>query len=288
MKVLVTGAEGQVGRALRTTAPGGVEVLAANHAMLDLADTGAIDAFVASHGADVVINAAAYTTVDRAEAEPALAAAVNATGAGALAAACARRGIRFVHLSTDFVFDGTASRPYRPEDPTAPLSVYGRTKRDGEDLARRHHPHCLVVRTAWVYASEGNNFVATMLRLMRAGKSLRVVGDQIGTPTYAPGLAAAMWRLVALKPEGILHYTDSGVASWYDFAVAIQEEALALGLLSAPVAIEPIATADYPTPARRPGFSVLDKAETNRLLGGAPAHWRVALRGMLKESSAHA
>lgn len=282
MKVLVTGAAGQLGRALQETCPAGIELVAAGRGELDLADAPAIRSHVENIRPDVVINAGAYTAVDRAESEPALARAINADAVAAIAAACAAHGTRMVQVSTDFVFDGTAARPYRPADATAPLSVYGATKRDGEEAALRLAPRCLVLRTAWVYAVEGRNFVATMLRVMRSGKPLRVVCDQIGTPTFAPNLARATWAMIARDATGILHYTESGVASWYDFAVAIQEEALQLGLLSAPVAIEPIASAEYPTPARRPGFSVLDKTETTRLLGEAPEHWRAALRKMMK------
>lgn len=280
MKVLVTGAAGQLGRALRQSAPADAELVALARDGLDLADGDAIAAVVAHHSPDLIFNAAAYTAVDRAESDEATARLINATAVGHLAGAASEIGARLVHISTDFVFDGASGRPYRPSDPTGPLGLYGRTKLEGEQAAG---PDALIVRTSWVYAPIGANFVRTMLRLMGARSELGVVADQIGTPTYAPGLAAVLWALAGQGARGILHYTDSGVASWYDFAVAIQEEALAIGLLERPAAIRPIATSDYPTPARRPHFSVLEKDETWALLGGAAPHWRTNLRIMLGE-----
>jgi dTDP-4-dehydrorhamnose reductase len=182
-----------------------------------------------------------------------------------------------VHVSTDFVFDGKASSPYAPDAPTRPLGVYGATKRDGEIAAGAD---ALIVRTAWVYAAAGNNFVRTMLRLMAERDEVRVVADQIGTPTHAASLARAIWALAAAGSTGHYHWTDAGAASWYDFAVAIQEEALALGLLSRAVPIVPIRTVDYPTPAQRPAFSILDKTTTWAITGPA-RHWRAELRDCL-------
>jgi dTDP-4-dehydrorhamnose reductase len=280
LKVLVTGADGQLGRALQQSAPAAVEVIALGRRGLDLTDRAAIVGTVAHHRPDLIFNAAAYTAVDRAESEESAARLINATAVGELARATASTGARFVHVSTDFVFDGASGRPYRPKDPTGPLGVYGRTKLEGEQAAG---PDALIIRTSWVYAPAGTNFVRTMLRLMGERPELDVVADQIGSPTYAPGLASALWALALQDVRGILHYTDSGVASWYDFAEAIQEEALAIGLLDRAATIKPIATEDYPTPARRPSFSVLDKADTWRLLGGAAPHWRVNLRTMLGE-----
>lgn len=282
MRTIVTGATGQLGRALRATCPAGVEFVAVDRTSLDLGEPGTIADFIAAHPPALVVNAGAYTDVERAECEPDRARLVNATAVGALARACARHGARLVHVSTDYVFDGAAGRPYRPQDPTAPLNVYGETKRAGEELALRHAPGALVLRTAWLHAAGGRNFVSTMLRAMRAAAPLRVVHDQIGTPTHAPGLAEAIWRLADLRAEGILHFTDGGVASWYDFAVAIREEALAQGAIDDPAPIEPIATTDYPTRARRPAFSVLDTSLTDAILGGAPPHWRVGLRAALR------
>lgn len=284
MRVLLTGAGGQLGRALRACAPGHADLILADRAALDLADADAIHALVAQVRPEVILNAAAYTAVDRAEREEALALAVNGAGVGHLAAAARAAGARLVHLSTDFVFDGASSTPYRPDGPANPLSAYGRTKLAGERAAG---PAALIVRTSWVYAPTGHNFVRTMMRRMAGHEAVRVVADQIGSPTYAPGLAGALWRLVERQAQGVLHYSDSGVASWYDFAVAIQEEALALGLLERAVPVIPIATADFPSPARRPACSVLDKSATSALLGGPAPHWRVNLRHMLKEIATH-
>ena len=282
MKVLLLGANGQLGSALQKTRPQDVELIAYGRGDLDLADAGDIEARVAQSQAQLVINAAAYTAVDKAEAEEALAFAINAQSVGSVARAAQRMGARLVHVSTDYVFDGTKGAPYLPDDPTAPLGVYGRSKRQGELEALAGCQDSLIVRTAWVYAEQGTNFVRTMLRLMAEKPELRVIADQIGTPTYAASLAQALWKLAGTDARGILHYTDSGVASWYDFACAIQEEALALGLLEKAVPVRPIATADYPTAAKRPLFSILDKSQSWAVLGQPAMHWRTNLRTMLE------
>ncbi|SOB81124.1 dTDP-4-dehydrorhamnose reductase [Sphingomonas guangdongensis] len=284
MKALVTGANGQLGTALQRAVPADAHVVAVDMDVLDITDQAAVDAFVRDVAPNVIFNAAAYTAVDRAEQDEALALAVNATAVGYLSQAAAAGGARLVHVSTDFVFEGLLGVPYTPEERPTPLSVYGRTKREGEWQAGGN---ALILRTAWVYAPTGGNFVRTMLRVMAERDEVRVVADQIGTPTYAPGLADAMWQLAAQDHNGIYHYTDSGVASWYDFAIAIQEEALALGLLNRAVPVVPIRTADYPTPAKRPHYSVLDKSKTIAALGYAPPHWRSNLRVMLSEIKAN-
>jgi dTDP-4-dehydrorhamnose reductase len=276
MKVLITGAKGQLGRALQACAPADATIVAHDIDTLDLTDAAAVTALVAAERPELILNAAAYTAVDKAESEEDAAYAANATAVANLAAT----GVRLVHVSTDFVFDGVSGIPYAPDAPTGPVSAYGRTKLAGEAAAG---PEALIVRTAWVYAPTGGNFVRTMLRLMAAHPQVRVVADQIGTPTYAPGLAAALWALAAQGATGLYHYTDSGAASWYDFAVAIQEEALAIGLLDTAVPVIPINTVDYPTPATRPHYSVLDKTSTFAALGGPAPHWRANLRTMLSE-----
>jgi dTDP-4-dehydrorhamnose reductase len=284
MKILVAGAGGQVGRALVGSAPTHVNVIACSRGELDIADERAVASCVRLRAPDVIINAAAYTAVDRAETETGFARGINADGPRHLAVAAREVGARLVHISTDFVFDGASSIPYKPDAATNPLCVYGRTKRDGEDAVLEVFPeHSIVVRTAWVYAADGRNFVNTMLRVMRLSGSVRVVADQVGTPTSAQSLAEIIWKLVE-KPEvsGVHHWTDAGVASWYDFAVAIAEEGAAIGLLSPDVAVTPIATHEYPTPARRPPYSVLDKSSLTSL-GIAPAHWRKRLRSILGE-----
>jgi dTDP-4-dehydrorhamnose reductase len=284
MKVLVTGATGQVGRALMASAPAHATCSGLSHAELDIGSEEAVAASLHLHRPDVIVNAAAYTAVDRAESEQEQAARVNVQGARNLALAARATGARLVHLSTDFVFDGLASTPYRPQAATNPLSVYGRTKRDGEDTVLALLPErSVVLRTAWVYAALGSNFLRTMLRLLAANGVVRVVSDQIGTPTAAHSVARMIWSIVA-HPElhGVHHWTDEGVASWYDFAVAIAEEAIALQLLPPTVTVTPITTDQYPTRARRPCFSVLDKTSLGAL---APerVHWRVALRAVLRE-----
>ena len=284
MKVLITGAGGQVGRCLSSAAPDWAELLTASHTDLDIADAQAVREYVRVHSPDVIINAAAYTAVDRAESEPELAHRANGDGPSHFAVAARDAGARLIHVSTDFVFDGAASSPYRPDAGTNPLGIYGKTKLAGEKAVLELLPgRSVVVRTAWVYAAEGNNFVRTMLRIMNANGSVRVVADQVGTPTAAGSLAETLWKIVA-KPEirGIHHWTDAGVASWYDFAVAIAEEGAELGLVSGNVVVTPIATVDYPTPARRPSYSVLDKTSLTSI-GFTPIHWRKRLRDVLRE-----
>lgn len=279
MKLLITGAGGQLGQALQTVVPCDVDIVAAPSAVLDIGDADAVAAYVDTARPDLLINAAAYTAVDKAEGDADAAFRINGEAVGYLSRAAAASGARFVHVSTDFVFDGEAGRPYAPDAPAAPLGVYGASKLRGEQQAGNG---ALIVRTAWVYGSRGANFVRTMLRLMAERDELRVVADQIGTPTWATSLADGIWKLAAADARGIYHYTDSGAASWYDFAVAIQEEALVLGLLGRAIPVVPIPSSAYPTPARRPHYSLLDKEATSALIG-VPPHWRENLRRMLAE-----
>lgn len=284
MKVLIVGGNGQLGKGLARTAPPEATLVSHDIDTLDITDAAAIAQVLADEAPEIVFNAAAYTAVDKAESDEAAAHAVNATAVGNLANASSEVGARFVHVSTDFVFDGRSGVPYKPDAPTSPLGVYGRTKLAGEQAAG---VGALIVRTAWVYAPNGNNFVRTMLRLMSERPEVRVVADQIGTPTYAPGLAAALWTMASKGVRGIHHYTDAGACSWYDFAVAIQEEALAVGLLDTKVPVIPINASEYPTPAQRPHYSVLDKTSTFEVLGGPPPHWRENLRKMMVEIKTH-
>lgn len=279
MKALVTGVGGQLGRALLTTVPAGWTCVALDRPALDLTDSDAIARMVDAERPDLVLNAAAYTAVDRAESERELAFTINGVAPGAFSAALGDAG-RLVQVSTDFVFDGRSGRAYRPGDTRHPQSVYGASKAAGEDAAG---DGAIIVRTSWVYAAGGANFVRTMLRLMRERDELRVVADQIGSPTWATGLARTLWGLAVRDVPGTYHHRDAGVASWYDFAVAIAEEAHALGLLECMPAILPIATADYPTPAQRPRFSVLDVTGTRAALGDGSVHWRANLKTMLEE-----
>lgn len=283
MRILILGAGGQVGRAVASAAPPEHEVLAVDREAVDVCDVVAVDAVFARGPFDWVVNAAAYTAVDAAEDAPERCAAINAGAVQCVASAGARSGSRLLHLSTDFVFDGNSSAAYLPSAATNPLSVYGKTKLAGEHAALTF-PGNLVLRTSWVYASSGRNFVMTMIKLMRERDSIRVVRDQIGSPTWAGGLADAIWALIhAAAPAGIHHWSDDGVASWYDFAVAIQEEALSIGLLARRIQVEPIRNTEYATRAIRPAFSVLDSDATKRLIASPPTHWRESLRKMLQE-----
>jgi dTDP-4-dehydrorhamnose reductase len=296
MKVLITGGNGQLGWELqyvhaRQCADGGGPVAgdrvrACDLETLDIRDPQAVQTVLQAWRPDVVINAAAYTAVDRAESEVALAEAVNTHAAGNLARAVAGIGARMIHVSTDFVFDGTASVPYRPEAQVSPLNVYGRTKQAGEQLVLEIlGDRATVVRTSWLYSRHGQNFVRTVLRLAATREQVGIVCDQTGTPTWARTLAHAIWRLVH-QPEyhGLWHWSDAGTASWYDFAVAITEEARQAGHLALPVAhIRPIGTEEYPTPARRPAYSVLDCRASWRALQMEPLHWRLALRQMFAD-----
>ncbi|HET8553015.1 MAG TPA: dTDP-4-dehydrorhamnose reductase [Gammaproteobacteria bacterium] len=283
MKALITGANGQVGRALQQTAPENTDVVAVDRTQLDITSAEAVAEAIRREAPSLIINAAAYTAVDKAESESEAAYAGNAAGPENLARAARAAGVRLVHISTDFVFDGAQSTPYRPDDPVNPLCVYGASKAEGESRVRGILGNdALIVRTSWVYAKEGGNFVNTMLRLMRTKPALTIVADQIGTPTWAISLAKFLWR-AAEQPDinGTHHYSDAGVASWYDFAVAIKEEALTAGLLDESVPIKPIASNDYPQIARRPAFSVLDKRASVDRFGAELIHWRQALRQML-------
>lgn len=284
MRVLIVGAGGQVAGAVARGISGRHELFIKTRAEVDIADAESLDRLLAEVKVDWIVNGAAYTAVDLAEDEPARAAAINDTAVGTLAAAACRARARLLHLSTDFVFDGAANRAYLPSDLPSPLSVYGATKRAGEKKALDADCAAIVLRTAWVYAATGKNFVLTMLKLMREREQVRVVGDQIGTPTWATGIASAIRDLLEVDaPAGLYHWTDLGVASWYDFAVAIQDEALERGLLRRAVPVVPIATAEYPTRALRPAFSVLDTKATRDIVAAPAMHWRHNLRMMLDE-----
>jgi dTDP-4-dehydrorhamnose reductase len=281
--VLVLGS-GQIARAVGVAAPGQHEVVTRTHTELDIVDEQAVARTLSEIKADWVINAAAYTAVDLAEDQPALAHAVNDTAVASIVRAAARQGCRLLHLSTDFVFDGNSNRAYLTTDQPKPLSVYGASKLGGERHVLDAGPLGIVLRTSWVYATSGKNFVLTMLRLMREKNQIGVVCDQIGAPTWAASAAAAIWGLIETSAKGgVYHWSDLGVASWYDFAVAIQDEALARGLFSRVIPITPIPSAAYPTRARRPAFSVLDTASTRASIDVPARHWRHNLRAMLNE-----
>jgi dTDP-4-dehydrorhamnose reductase len=303
MKVLLTGRQGQLGQALVQSVPQGIELIATGRSELDLSDESACGAAVAELRPDWVLNAGAYTAVDRAESEPELAAAVNADAPGAFARALAETGGRLLHVSTDFVFNGAQGSPYRPEQALDPLGVYGATKAAGETAALAL-PGARVLRTSWVYGPVGKNFCLTMLRLhaakAAAGEPLGVVADQVGCPTSTHTLAAACWRAIGadsavastnasayasavIEGPRILHWSDAGAASWYDFAVAIGELGVATGLLERAAVVKPLTTADYPTPAQRPSYSLLDCTASRQTLRLDPMHWRAALAQVLAQ-----
>ena len=293
MTVLLFGGNGQVGHELRRSlrALGDVVVTTRSGqlpegARCEVADFDCPDslaALVQRVAPAIVVNAAAYTAVDKAEDDVDAAFRTNAEAPGVLARACALRDIPFVHYSTDYVFDGQGSRPYREDDQTAPLGVYGASKLAGEDAVRSVGGRHLILRTAWVYGRHGHNFMKTMLRLGAERDELRVVADQVGTPTPAALIADVTTELLGLRdaPSGTFHLTPRGETSWHGFAEAILEEALARGLIPRAPKVIPIATSDYPTRARRPGYSRLDIGRLEQVLGRALPEWRTGLRQVL-------
>lgn len=282
MKAVVIGKSGQLAWELQHSVPAPVQMTALGSADTDITDADAIARRLDELRPNVVINCAAYTAVDKAESEAELAYKVNEVGVRNVALACRAVGARMLHVSTDFVFDGGKTTPYAPADATAPLSVYGASKLAGERAVTEVLPESVIVRTAWVYAAHGNNFVKSMLRLMAEKPQLNVVYDQVGSPTWARGLAAWLWS-VAQKPDvsGTFHWTDAGVASWYDFAVAVQELGIEKGLLKQEIPITAIPSSQYPTPAKRPAFSVLDKTSAQEAAGLSVVHWRKQLSAMM-------
>lgn len=293
MKILVLGGNGQVGHALRhSLAPLGDVVVATRSGELpdggrcEVADFDApasLEELVERLAPDSIVNAAAYTAVDKAEDDADAAFRANAEAPGVLARSSAARGIPFVHYSTDYVFDGQGKRPYREDDPTAPLGVYGTSKLAGEDAIRSAGGRHLILRTAWVYGQQGHNFMKTMLRLGADRDELRVVADQVGTPTPAALIADVTAELLRLQdePSGTFHLTPRGETSWHGFAEAIFEEAATRGLIARAPKVLPIATADYPTRARRPGYSRLDIGKLEQALGHPLPDWRTGLQQIL-------
>ncbi len=276
-KILITGANGQLGSELRE--------LAANYPQFDfnftdyqelsIIDEQAVNEMFDEYRPGFCINCAAYTAVDKAEdpSERGLVDKLNADAVGFLAKACNKYETKFVHISTDYVFDGNGTRPYKPEDPTEPVSVYGITKLEGERLALAN-TDVVIIRTAWVYSSFGKNFVKTMMNLMNTKPSLNVVSDQYGTPTYAADLASAIMQIVASAKwqPGIYHYTNEGMINWYDFAVEIKEN------MNSTCEVNAISTSGYPTPAKRPAYSVLDKSKIKEVYGIEIPDWSESLK----------
>jgi dTDP-4-dehydrorhamnose reductase len=285
MKVLITGKGGQLAWELEQLAPKTYDVISVGKDELDITNEKLVSDFIAEHKPDLVINAAAYTAVDQAEKNVDIAYAVNELGVKYVAHACKKIGTRVLHISTDFIFDGTSTSPYQTDAKPNPLNVYGASKLAGDIALNEILPEAsVIVRTAWVYSANGNNFVKSMLRLMQEKPQLGIIYDQVGTPTWAKGLAQWLW-IIAGKPEvtGTYHWTDAGVASWYDFAIAIQELGLEKGLLNNAIPVLPIPTSAYPTPAKRPAFSVIDKSSAEVVSGLNTTHWRKQLSSMMDE-----
>lgn len=283
MKIIVIGKSGQLAWELSQPVFPEHEIVCLGRNDINLQNVAAITECLQQQKADGVINASAYTAVDKAESDIDNAYALNAKAVGNLAQACKILLVPFVHISTDFVFHGDKGVPYLPDDEIRPLGVYGASKAQGEQLITGIYPErSSIIRTSWVYSTHGSNFVKTMLNLMRTKPELGVISDQIGTPTYAKGLAAACVASLTNSVSGIHHYTDTGVASWYDFAVAIQRIGIELGLLDKVIPIKPITTVQYPTPAKRPYYSVLDKSSfANTLPDLAFSHWQTQLHMMM-------
>ncbi|MBB1399449.1 dTDP-4-dehydrorhamnose reductase [Pseudoalteromonas sp. SG44-8] len=263
MNVLIIGKNGQVAWELQQSCPSHITAHALGRNEIDITDPQSIELVITQLKPAIIINASAYTAVDKAESEQDEAYFINATAVEYLAKAATKHNIRFLHISTDFVFDGTKNTPYKVDDQTNPINVYGASKLAGELAIKAHCPdNSAIVRTSWVYSSHGNNFVKTMLRLMAEKEELNVVSDQIGCPTNASGLAKFLWHLAEqVRLEPIYHYSDLGVASWYDFAVSIQNCALDKGKLNKKIPIKPISSLAYPTQAKRPKFSLMQQSD---------------------------
>jgi dTDP-4-dehydrorhamnose reductase len=317
MKILITGQGGQLAWELEQTSPDSLDVICLSSKALDISNQKNVNQVLFSHKPDVVINAAAYTAVDKAETEQDKAYAVNKLGSEYLALACKALKAKLIHVSTDFVFDGTSSTPYQTDDRTNPINVYGASKLAGDMKVNEIlGSDATIIRTAWVYSAQGNNFVKTMLRFMAEKDQLGIVYDQVGTPTWAKGLAKMIWSLIGksnkaqgskelgdsadsstLEPSSeaslelssapssakMLHWTDAGVCSWYDFAIAIQELAIEKGMLDKTIPVRPIPASAYPTPAARPSFSVIDKTSAEEASGVQTIHWRKQLSAMMDE-----
>jgi dTDP-4-dehydrorhamnose reductase len=284
MKIIVIGKSGQLAWELSQLSSVKHEIVCLGRKDINLNELLSVSETLKIHKAEAIINASAYTAVDKAESDIDNAYELNAKAVGHLAQACKLLSLPLVHISTDFVFHGDKGAPYLPNDEINPLGVYGASKAEGEQLITDIYPsNSAIIRTSWVYSTHGNNFVKTMLNFMNTKPELGIISDQIGSPTYAKGLAEACIRALENKLVGIHHYTDTGVASWFDFAVAIQSIGFDLGLLDKKIPIKPISTSQYPTPAARPHYSVLDKSSlVNALPELSFVHWQTQLQTMMK------
>ncbi|MDE6391920.1 MAG: dTDP-4-dehydrorhamnose reductase [Muribaculaceae bacterium] len=278
-KILVTGCNGQLGSSLRREFDNDpdVEAIYTDYDTLDITDREAVEKYIGENRFDIIVNCAAYTAVDKAETDAILAAALNTGAVGNLAEAAVKSGAKVIHISTDYVFSGQSFRPYEENDEPYPQGIYGRTKLEGEALLTSFCQNAMIIRTAWLYSEFGKNFVKTMLQLAETRPEINVVADQIGSPTYAGDLAEAIHSVISSDKwiPGIYHYTDEGVASWYDFTKAIFE------ITGNSVKVNPIPTSAYPTPARRPLYSVLSKTKIKNTYGLDIPYWRDSLRKCL-------
>lgn len=286
-KYLITGANGQVGSQLVAQLKGQAEVLASDRETLDITNRNHVLQIVHQFRPDFIINAAAYTAVDKAESESELAYAINAKGAENLALAAQEIGAVILHISTDYVFDGKGENPYRETDPIAPQSIYGASKLAGEQAVQSVCPNHIILRTAWVFNEQGSNFVKTMLRLGASRDTLGVVADQLGSPTYAGDIAAALITICKqihdkLDCYGVYHFSGSPYISWHDFAATIFAQAVAQNVLPQTPVLNAITTADYPTPAVRPANSRLDCSKIQAAFGIQPSDWQAALLDLKK------
>ena len=288
--ILVTGASGQLGMEMQQVAhryPGFHFVFTTRKEM-PLDDLAAIGQTIGEYKPAYVVNCAAYTAVDKAETEKELAFQINAEAAGVLARSCKTNNTQLIHISTDYVFKGDGNRPYTEDDPTDAVNLYGESKLQGEHKVLHEDPSSIIIRTAWVYSAFGKNFVKTMLRLMAEKEQINVVSDQYGTPTYAADLAEAIMTIITMIADanmpagtngygGIYHFSNEGSISWFDFAVAIRD------LSASNCLVNPIPTSQYPTPARRPAYSVLDKSKIRKTFGVIPKDWEASLANCLKQ-----
>tara|TARA_Y100001968_G_C19439062_1_gene761477 strand:- start:2049 stop:2945 length:897 start_codon:yes stop_codon:yes gene_type:complete len=293
MKVLLTGSSGQLGQAIINNKPKGIDLITPNRNQVDLIDSQLCMNIVEKINPDWVVNCAAYTSVDKAESEPKLAIAINTEAPRAFSKALLKTGGKLLHLSTDFVFNGNQGNPYRVSQSRAPLGVYGSSKAGGEveiEKILKGKNQSVILRTSWLMGPVGNNFVLTMIKLHNEKDKLKVISDQVGGPTSTLTLSSTCWQLInqseqIISSKGelpmIMHWSDSGVASWYDIAIAIGEIGKELGLINNPAQVLPITTANYPSAAKRPGYSLLDSSETKDLLNLPAIHWRTALRDIL-------
>lgn len=279
--ILVTGANGQLGNELKILAPDFpyCQFLFVTKEELDIADFNAPVKYFAGHSIDYCINCAAYTAVDKAESEKEMAYSINVDAVAILAEICKKYNTQLIHISTDYVFDGTSTQPYKETDKTCPVSVYGESKLQGEEQAIKHCPSSIIIRTSWLYSSFKHNFVKTMLRLMKEKESINIVNDQYGCPTYAADLALAIMQIInsdkSKKNPGIYNYTNAGITTWYEFSVAIKK------LTGSNCTINPITTAAYPTAAKRPGYSVLDTTKIEETFAVTIPDWEESLQRCL-------